>query len=105
MATTRISVNIDAEVKKKAQNILSEIGIDMTTAIDSFLRTLIREERIPFTLCTQRAYRDALYLEYINSELDKSMLEADDPDTEWLSHDEVITNLARRREARNSVYT
>jgi len=89
MASTRISVNIDAEVKQKAQSILSEIGLDMTTAIDSFLRTLIREERIPFDLRTERAFRDSLYRDYINTELDKSILEADDPDTEWLSHDEM----------------
>jgi len=105
MSNTRISVNIDTDVKKKAQSILNEIGMDMTTAIDSFLRTLIREERIPFDLCTQRAYRDTLYLDYINSELDKSMLEAEDPDTEWLSHDDVMKSLVRRREARNNVYT
>ena len=105
MSSTRISVNIDAEVKQKAQIILSEIGMDMTTAIDSFLRTLIREERIPFDLCTMRAYRDALHLDYINAELDKSMLEAEDPDTEWLSHDEVMTSLIKHREARNNVYS
>ena len=103
MATTRISVNIDAEIKQKAQVILSEIGMDMTTAIDSFLRTLIREERIPFDLQTERAYRDSFYRNYINTELDKSITEADDPDTDWLSHDEIMTSLRKHREARNNV--
>ena len=104
MANARISVNIDAQVKQKAQSILNEIGMDMTTAIDSFLRTLIREERIPFDLRTDKAFRDSLYQDFINTELDKSMLEADNPDTEWLSHDELMTSLLKRREARDNVY-
>jgi len=50
MATStmsRISVNIDEEIKLGAQKILNEIGLDLTAAIDSFLRTIVREERIP----------------------------------------------------------
>jgi len=103
MAITRISVNIDEAVKRDAQQILSEIGMDMTTAIDSFLRTVVREERIPFDLRTERAYREAVHREYISAELDKSLLEANDPETKWLSQNEMKERLANRREARRHV--
>ncbi len=105
MPTARISVNIDGEVKQNAQRILSEIGMDLTTAIDLMLRTIVREERIPFNLQTERAYRDDAYGRYIKAELDKSKLEAADLDTQWLSHDEVMGKLRAQRGARNSVYT
>ena len=102
IATTRVSVNIDEDIKKKAQQIFSEMGLDMTTAIDSFLRTVVREERIPYDIRTERAYRRevAAHEAYINSELDKAMAEAADPNTKWLSHDEITTNIRKRREAR-----
>ena len=103
MATARISVNVDEDIKQNAQRILAEIGMDMTTVIDLLLRTIIREERIPFDLCTERAYREAAYKEYINSELEKSLLEANDPNTKRLSHDEVMAQLTRQRAARNRV--
>jgi addiction module RelB/DinJ family antitoxin len=61
--------------------VFSEIGMDMTTAIDSFLRTVAREGRIPFDLRTERACREAVRKEYIRAELEKSKLEASDPNT------------------------
>ena len=71
MANSRISVNINEEVKQKAQMILNEIGMDLTTAIDLLLRTIAREERIPFDLRTNRAYQEDVYKNYVLGELSK----------------------------------
>lgn len=38
------------EVKDKAEEIFSELGLNMTTAVNIFLRTAIREHGIPFEL-------------------------------------------------------
>ena len=103
MSTARISVNVDSEVKQNAQKILGEIGMDLTTAVDLFLRTIVREERIPFNLQTERAYREVAHREYIKIELEKAKMEAIDPSTKWLTHDEVMTNLKAQREARRRV--
>jgi len=100
MSTARISVNVDGEVKQNAQRILGEIGMDLTTAIDLLLRTIVREERIPFNLQTEKSYREATHRDYIRTELEKAELEAADPNTKWLSHEEVMTNLKEQREAR-----
>jgi DNA-damage-inducible protein J len=101
MSTARISVNVDEEIKQSAQRILAEIGMDMTTAIDLTLRAIVREERIPFDLCTERAYRDTAHTEYIKAELEKARLEAADPNTEWVSQAEMVAMLTKQREARS----
>ena len=98
MTTARISVKVDEDVKQGAQRIFNEMGMDMTTAINLFLRTVKREECIPFNIRTERAYR-----EYIHAELEKAEKEANDPDTVWLSHEEVMANAKKRREARKRV--
>ena len=103
MATERISVNVDGEIKRNAQKILSEIGMDLTTAIDLLLRTIVREERIPFDLRTKNAYNNDAYKQYIHEELAKSMIEANSPDTKWLSHDDVMAKLEQQRMARSRV--
>jgi len=103
MSTARISVNVDEEVKQGAQKILAEIGLDLTTAIDSFLRTIVREERIPYELRTERAFREVTHREYIQKELERSVLEANSPNTVRLTHDEVMAKIALRREARQHV--
>ena len=50
MANTSMNIRMDAEVKKKAETLFSEIGMNMTTAINIFLKQSIRENGIPFEL-------------------------------------------------------
>lgn len=50
MATTNLNIRIDKQVKDQAEHIFSELGLNMTTAINIFLRTTIRENGIPFSL-------------------------------------------------------
>ena len=41
---------MDKGIKEQAQELFSEFGLDMTTAINMFLRQSIREHKIPFEL-------------------------------------------------------
>ncbi len=50
MATTNLNIRTDKEIKEQAEVIFSELGLNMTTAINMFLRTTIREKGIPFAL-------------------------------------------------------
>jgi len=43
-----ITVRTDIQAKKDAQKILSSLGLDMSTAINIFLRQVIQEEGLPF---------------------------------------------------------
>ena len=45
MSSTNLNI-----IKEKADQIFSELGLSMTTAINIFLRTAIREHGIPFSL-------------------------------------------------------
>ena len=48
--TTNLNVRTDKDVKEQADRIFAELGLNMTTAINIFLRTTIRENGIPFAL-------------------------------------------------------
>ena len=50
MATTNLNIRVDKDIKEEADEIYSELGMNMTTAINIFLRTTIREHGIPFAL-------------------------------------------------------
>ena len=52
MAITNINIRIDSEVKSKAQEVLDSLGLDMTTAINIFLRQAIWQQGIPFSIST-----------------------------------------------------
>jgi len=48
-----INVRVDSEVKSKAQDLFSSLGMDMSTAINIFLRQAIRKKGIPFELVSE----------------------------------------------------
>ncbi len=48
MAKVSTSISIDADVKTQAQELFADFGLDLSTAINMFLRQSIREQRIPF---------------------------------------------------------
>lgn len=50
MATTNLNIRTDKSIKEQAEEIFAELGLNMTTAVNMFLRTAIREHGIPFEL-------------------------------------------------------
>lgn len=48
--SVNMNIRMDESTKKQAQRLFSEFGLDMTTAINMFLKQAIREQRIPFEL-------------------------------------------------------
>lgn len=50
MAKVSTSISIDADVKAQAQALFADFGLDLSTAINIFLRQSIRENCIPFTI-------------------------------------------------------
>lgn len=52
----QISLRVDDEVKRSAEKTLDDIGLSMSTAINIFLKTVVRENRIPFELSADPFY-------------------------------------------------
>jgi len=43
-----MSIRLDSEVKEQAQQVFNNLGMDMTTAINIFLRQAIQYQGLPF---------------------------------------------------------
>ena len=50
---TTIQIRTQEDVKMNAQEILSELGIDMTTAINMYLVQIAKQGGIPFSILTE----------------------------------------------------
>ena len=50
MAKITTNISIDADIKLKAQELFSDFGLDLSTAINMFLRQAVRENAIPFSI-------------------------------------------------------
>ena len=50
MAATNINIRTDSELKAKAQSILTDLGLDLSTAINVFLNQIVYKQGIPFVI-------------------------------------------------------
>lgn len=50
MASTNLNIRIDADLKKQAEDIFNELGLNMSTALTIFLRQAVRSNGIPFEM-------------------------------------------------------
>ena len=94
MATKAITVRVDDSVKAQAEEMLEDMGMNMTTYIALSLKALVRERKVPFNLVTTQYLSDHIILK----ELAVAEKEAADPDAIWLSHDTVFSKIRERYE-------
>lgn len=50
MGATTMNIRVDSDIKNNAKKIFAELGMDLTTAVNIFLRQSIREHGMPFEL-------------------------------------------------------
>ena len=75
-ANTNINIRVDSNVKNRAQEVFSALGLDMTSAINIFLRQAIRKNGIPFELIADEPQKKARQFGRFRGK----MREADDHD-------------------------
>lgn len=73
--TTNFSVRMDSDIKKQCEALYSELGMNLTTAINVFLRQSLRVGGLPFDVRVEQP----------NKETIAAMLEA-----ERISHDSSV---------------
>jgi DNA-damage-inducible protein J len=50
MATTSITIRMDENLKKKAEMLFEDMGLNMTTAFTIFTKAVVRQGKIPFEI-------------------------------------------------------
>ena len=50
MAGQSTNIKIEPTLKKQAQQLFADLGLDMTTAVNIFLRQAVKEHAIPFRI-------------------------------------------------------
>ena len=60
MAKTSTNISIDSDIKIKAQELFADFGLDLSTAINMFLRQSVRENAIPFTISREVPNSDTM---------------------------------------------
>ena len=71
MATANVSFRMDEALKKQAENIFDEMGMNMTTAFTIFTKAVVRTRKMPFEIAVDpfwqaenQAYIESVIAEY-----------------------------------------
>ena len=88
--STNISIRMDSDVKAQADALFGELGMNITTAFNIFVRQALREGRIPFEISLNQP----------NSETVAALLEAEriarDPSVKgYTDMDELFADLRK----------
>jgi DNA-damage-inducible protein J len=70
MAQTNVNIRMDEDLKKQADKLFCNLGMNMSTAFNVFVRQAIRTGGIPFEVTTRT---DDFYNEYNQQVLKKSI--------------------------------
>ncbi|MDR0221468.1 MAG: type II toxin-antitoxin system RelB/DinJ family antitoxin [Lachnospiraceae bacterium] len=73
--TTNLNIRIDKELKERAEVFFNELGLNMSSAFNIFVRQSLRQGKIPFELSIAS---DPFYSSTNMAVLYKSMQEADE---------------------------
>ncbi|MDY2653697.1 MULTISPECIES: type II toxin-antitoxin system RelB/DinJ family antitoxin [Eisenbergiella] len=58
--TTNISIRMDSDLKVQADELFNELGMNLTTAFNIFVRQSLREGGIPFAIKTERPNKETI---------------------------------------------
>ena len=58
MAQTTINVRMDEDLKKQFEVFCNETGLNISTAINMFVKTVVREHQIPFKIAIDPFYSE-----------------------------------------------
>ena len=58
--STNVSIRMDADLKAQADVLFGELGMNMSTAFNIFVRQAVREGRIPFDISLNQPNRETI---------------------------------------------
>lgn len=60
MSVTSMSIRVDDSVKKQAQELFTALGLDLSTAVNVFLRRAIAVNGLPFDVTLKKPNKETL---------------------------------------------
>ncbi|MBO7329947.1 MAG: type II toxin-antitoxin system RelB/DinJ family antitoxin [Lentisphaeria bacterium] len=61
MSTANLSIRVDAELKKNVESCLEDMGMNMSTAINIYLKQIVKQRAIPFRVtATPKVNRETI---------------------------------------------
>ena len=90
MATTNVSIRMDSDLKAQADALFAELGMNLSTAFNIFVRQSLREGGIPFEIRTERPNKET-----VAAMLEAEHIAADPKAKKYRDLDELFADLEK----------
>jgi DNA-damage-inducible protein J len=87
-----VTIRVEDDVKRQAEAILSDIGINVTTLFNACLKAVVREKKVPFEMVST----EYMLRHIIREKLEESQAVASDPTAKRYTHEEVFAPLREK---------
>ena len=98
MAQTAFTVRMDSETKKRFDELCKDFGMSANTAFNVFARTVVKQERIPFEVETQREVEQREYSRRFGQLVEEIRADAQRNGAADMSLDEINAIIKETRE-------
>jgi DNA-damage-inducible protein J len=71
MAQTTINVRIDTELKKEVEDLLNDFGMNLSTAINIYMKAVVRERKIPFEIIASDPFYNEKNITYLTRAIEQ----------------------------------
>lgn len=88
--TTNISIRMDTELKAAAEELYSELGMNLSTVFNIFVRQSLREGGIPFKITTETPNKKA-----VASMLEAERIAKNSSVKGYTNMDDIIADLVK----------
>ena len=82
MASINMSIRTDSELKAQAEQILAQLGMNMTGTINMFLQQIVRDRAVPLSLALSS--EQSLYADLLRAKVERDQGVEYDPAEEVL---------------------
>ena len=86
MASINMSIRTDSELKAQAEQVLSQLGMNMTGTINMFLQQIVRDRAVPLSLSLSS--EQSLYADLLRAKVDR------DHGVEYVSSDVELNKIS-----------
>ena len=94
--TTNLNIRIDRDVKHQAEELLHDMGLNLSTAVNVFIRQIIKERNIPFIIGSCNEDVSQYNLTHIRRKLTEAEFEAENPDIKLMDMNDVMSGYQER---------
>ena len=98
MSSVNMCIRIDSNLKKQAEEVLSQLGMTMSGTINMFLTQIVREKAVPLNLSLSPQDRTALDDIFAAREERRNGFKGYDADYVLKEMDEIISSEKKKTE-------